>query len=170
MLNSRIPPTPGQRRLVNVAMFVQFHLAALGHLAVWVWALFKLQQYPTPIDISDERYESFFFTAVLVQEGIPISFGILVAVYILFRCLLAYAKFGVALAFMISINSIHAVLMGLAGFGLSFSLLFVVPLRLAIPIVLYATACYLYHQHRVKLLQENESRERNEMERPDQPT
>ena len=137
-MQPQIPPTPAQRRLVNIGMFIQFHLAAIGHLVVWLWLCYTIQQYPTPINPQDGGY--FILTAF--SEGTPISLGILVAVYILFRCLLAYANFGTALKYMITIDVMHALLMGL--FAFSFLLFLIVPVRLAIPIVLYSIACYSY--------------------------
>ena len=159
MPNNRIPPTLGQRRLVNIGMFIQFHLAALGHLAAWVCAFDALIN------------GGGFLAGILAWFVVPISFGILVAVYVLFRFLLACADFGTALTAMLLINVCHAYLATLLLFSRIVIAEFfcIVPVRLAIPIVLYATACYLYRQHRVKLLQENESRERNEVERPDVP-
>jgi len=134
-----IPPTPAQQRLVNIGMLLQFHLAALGHLAMWVGMFYGLLQ-------SDpETNEAHVIIEAFVYTGLPISFGILVAVYIFFRCLLAYTDFGTALLVMISLNLLHAGIMGLAGLGLP--LFFIVPIRLAIPIVLYSIACYFYYTH-----------------------
>ena len=138
MSGNRIPPMPEQCRLVNIGMFIQFHLAAVGHLVVWLWMFYQLQQYTPPMHPSDEGYDAFFITTIFVYEGIPISFGILVAVYILFRCLLAYADFGSVLVFMIAFNVIHALLLCIT---------IIVPVRLAIPIVLYSIALYCYSRH-----------------------
>jgi hypothetical protein len=41
MSTERIPPTAAQRRLVNIGMFIQFHLAALGHLVVWLGVIYE---------------------------------------------------------------------------------------------------------------------------------
>ena len=131
MSNARIPPTLVQRRLVHIGMLIQFHLAAIGYLTVWLWTLEDLLPF-----------------------GIPFSFGILVTVYILFRLLLAYARFGVALVSMISISGLHAILMGFLGFAMP--LFFIVPVRLAIPILLYSAAYYHYRRYYTNLLRENE--------------
>ena len=130
-------PTPAQLRLVNIGMVLQFHLAAIGHLAVWVYAYYSLL-YPTIPDgwTYEEWYrEGGFITEAFVFPGIPISFGILVAVYILFRCLLAYTSFSTALKVMIGIDVLHSLLMCFTIF---------VPARLAIPIVLYSIALYSF--------------------------
>ena len=135
MSNDRISPTPAQRRLVNIGMFIQFHLAAIGHVVVWVMMFYELhfRQHP-----EDWYREGGFITEIFVYQGIPISLGILVAVYILFRCLLAYAKFGTALKAMITFDVLHALL-------LCFTI--IVPARLAIPIVLYSIALHRYNRH-----------------------
>ena len=141
MSNSHIPPTPGQRRLVNVGMFIQFHLAAVGHLAMWLYMLYELHFPTIPEGWTYEKWymEGGFITEIFVYQGIPISFGILVAVYILFRCLLAYADFGTALFVMIFLDVVHALLMCWT---------VIVSARLAIPIVLYAMALHHYNAHR----------------------
>jgi len=131
MTQERIPPTPAQRRLVNIGMLIQFHLAAIGHIVVWLIMFFELMQHP----FEEWNSAGGGLLIVFVFPGIPISFGILVAVYILFRWLLAYADFGFALAIMISLNVLHALLMSFTIF---------VPARLAIPIVLYSFALYHY--------------------------
>ena len=160
MLKERVPPTLGQRRLVNVGMFIQFHLAALGHLVVWGAMLYSLL-YPTIPEgwtYKEWYMEGGFITEIFVYQGIPISFGILIAVYILFRCLLAYAQFETALFVMIFLDVVHALFMCWT---------IIVPARLAIPIVLYSMAWFHYHAYCNNLLRENESRERNEVKRPD---
>ena len=138
MTQERIPPTPAQQRLVNIGLLIQFHLAAVGHFVVWVYMFYSLLQPPIPEGWTYEQWygEIGFITEIFVYQGIPISFGILVAVYILFRCLLAYANFGTALTIMIVIDVFHALIMCLTIF---------VPARLAIPIVLYSIACYYYY-------------------------
>ena len=123
-------PTPSQQRLVNIGMVIQFHLAAIGHLVVWVWMLIVVLRTVYFDEIHNE-----WLTAVILILGIPISSGILVAVYILFRYLLAHAKFGTALITMIVIDVLHSVVMGCT---------IIVPLRLAIPIVLYSIALYSF--------------------------
>ena len=134
-----LSPTPAQRRLVNIGMFVQFHLAAIGHLVVWLWMFYSLL-YPTiPAGWTYEEWygEGGFIIEIFVYQGIPLSFGILVAVYILFRCLLAYANFGTALVVMITLDILHALIM-------CFTI--IVPVRLAIPMVLYSKALYSFTQ------------------------
>ena len=125
MTEKRFVPTPAQQRLVNIGMVLQFHCAAIGHLVVWLWMLYELMNPHSEYDLLE----------VFVYAGIPISFGILVAVYILFRCLLAYANFSTALKAMLAINILHSLLMGFT---------IIVPARLAIPIVLYSFAYYYY--------------------------
>jgi len=125
MSTERIPPTPTQQRLVNIGMLIQFHLAAIGHLVVWLWMFYELMKPHTEYELLD----------VFVYAGIPISFGILVAVYCFFRGLLIYVNFGTALAIMISFNLFHALVMGFT---------IIVPARLIIPIVLYSVALYRY--------------------------
>jgi len=127
MSTERIPPTLAQQRLVNIGMLIQFHLAAIGHLVVWLWMFY---------DPDYQQGKSDGITEIFLYTGIPISLGILVAVYIVFRCLLAYANFGNALAFMISFSLFHAIIM-------CFTI--IVPARLIIPIVLYSIARYHYH-------------------------
>ena len=139
------PPTSEQRRLVNIGMFIQFYLAAVGHLVVWLLVLYDWNQ-PHP-----EGWEGDVVYEVMVYAGIPISFGILVAVYILFRCLLAYASFGSALTAVIAIDVLHALIM-------CFTI--ITPARLIIPIVLYSFALRSY-------MKDNASQEHNEVERPD---
>jgi len=136
MSTERIPPTPAQQRLVNIGMLIQFHLAAIGHLVVWLWMLYELYK-PPPEGWTPEQWygEAGFIAEIFVYQGIPISFGILVAVYVIFRCLLAYANFGTAMIIMIIIDVFHALIM-------CFTI--IVPVRLAIPIVLYSIACYHY--------------------------
>jgi len=153
MTERRFPPTPAQQRLVNIGMLIQFHLAAIGHLAMWVWMYCELLR-------TDPTNEGYVIFQVFVCLGIPISFGILVAVYILFRCLLAYANFGIALAIMISLNVLHAGFMGLVGLGTGAYPIFIVPVRLAIPIILYSFACY--HYHTAQLQERMQARENEE--------
>ncbi len=124
-------PTPYQKRLVDIAFVIQFHLTALGHLAVWCFMYRELLRIPHVPD------EGRFIVEIFVYTGIPISFGVLVAVYILFRCLLAYAKFTTAMTAMICLNMLHAVVMFAA---------IITPLRLLIPTVLYGIACYSYRK------------------------
>lgn len=127
------PPTPRQKRLVDIAFIVQFYLAALGHLALWCYMYRSfLQLPPPPVDGWDDTR---FVTEIFVYQGIPISFGVLVAVYILFRCLLAYADFASAMTAMIILNVLH-----------SFIMIFTVitPVRLLIPIILYSMALHSY--------------------------
>ena len=138
-------PTPSQQRLVNSGMVIQFHLAAIGHLVVWLWMFIYLLYNPQPYDPSDEGH---FIIEIFVYQGIPVSFGILVAVYIIFRCLLADANFGTALIFMIIIDVLHALIMCVT---------IIVPARLIIPIVLYSIA--LYHYRTTWLCAQLEARE-----------
>jgi hypothetical protein len=114
-------PALAQRRLVNIGMFIQFHLAAVGHLAMWLWMFYDLH-------FGGDNYD---LTEIVVYGGIPISFCVLVAMYILFRCLLAYANFDTALKTMITIDILHAIVM-------CFTI--ITPARLVIPIVLYLIA------------------------------
>ena len=139
-------PTPDQRRLVNIGMAIQFHLAALGHLAVWLWMLYGLLHPTIPEDWTYEEWyrEGGFITEIFVYQGIPFSFGVLVVVYILFRLLLAFADFAAALATMIKLNVVHASVLGFAALVSGAPLFGVTPLRLAIPIVLYSMAYYRY--------------------------
>jgi hypothetical protein len=139
MSNKRIPPTPGQRCLVDVGMFIQFHLAAVGHLIVWLWMFYELLYSTIPDGWTYEEWHwkgDGFILEIFVYQGIPISFGILVAVYIFFRCLLAYANFRTALIVMVAFDIIHSLLM-------CFTI--IVPARLIIPIMLYAMACRRYN-------------------------
>jgi len=145
MSTERIPPTPAQRRLVNIGMLIQFHLAAIGHLVVWVWMFYDLLYNPLPYGPDDEGYIFVMIQETFVYRGIPFSFGVLIAVYIFFRCLIAYANFGTALKIMISITAFQAILMGVIGVGTGVIFFRIVPLRLAIPIMLYSIACYFYH-------------------------
>ena len=154
MSNERISPTPAQQRLVNIGVLIQFHLAAIGHLVVWLWMLITVIRTPTPIHLSDAGYDSWFIASIFVGTGIPISFGILVAVYILFRCLLAYANLGTALTVMITFNVLHASIMGLVGLGL-IPLFLIVPLRLAIPTILYYCALRSYNITKINIANEN---------------
>jgi len=138
MLNRCISPTPEQHRLVNIGMFIQFHLAAVGHLAVWVCAFDAL--------INGGGFPA----GILAWFVVPISFGVLVAAYILFRFLLAYADFSTTLTVMISINVCHSILATLLLFSpiVIAEFFYIVPVRLAIPIVLYSMALYHYKAHR----------------------
>ena len=150
MTQERIPPTLAQHRLVNIGMLIQFHLAAVGHLVVWLKMFNELLHPPIPEGWTYEEWyrEGGFIIEIFVYQGIPISFGILVAVYILFRCLLAYVNFDTALVTMISLNVLHALLMCWT---------IIVPARLAIPIVLYSVACYsFFRMSRESTAQENE--------------
>jgi len=144
-----IPPTPAQQRLVNIGMLIQFHLAAIGHVVTWLHMYHSLLHPTIPEGWTYEQWymEGGFIIETFVYTGLPISFGILVAVYITFRLLLAHANFGTALAIMISLNVLHAGIMGLIGIGTGIILFCIVPVRLAIPIVLYSVALYFYHNH-----------------------
>ena len=105
---------------------------------MWLWMFYDLLHPTIPDGWTYEEWymEGGFITEIFVYRGIPISFGILVAVYIIFRLLLAYADFGSALTFMICVDAFHAVIM-------CFTI--IVPARLIIPIVLYSIARYHYH-------------------------
>jgi hypothetical protein len=151
-MTEAILPTPVQLRLVNIGMFIQFHLAAIGHVVVWLWMLHSFQNPKIPDGWTYEEWyrEGGFIIEIFVYQGIPFSFGILVAVYCFFRGLLIHANFGTALVIMIVFNVLHATLFGLAAVGLGAPLFLIVPARLAIPIVLYAIACYLYHRPRLQ--------------------
>ena len=127
MSTERIPPTPAQQRLVNIGLFIQYHIAVIGHFAVWLWVFCGRYFMHNDWDGLAE---------IFLYIGIPTSLCILVAVYNLFRWLLAYADFGTALTAMIFIDILHALLMCFTIF---------VPVRLAIPIVLYSIACYYYY-------------------------
>ncbi len=117
-------PTAHQQRLLNIGMVLQFHLAAVGHVLLWLVLFFSLS-YDVPYDPDT------FVTRIAVGEGIPISFGVLVAVYIFFRILLAKADFSNALITMIVFNILHSIIM---------SPLLITPLRLLVPTILYAFA------------------------------
>jgi len=125
MSTERIPPTPAQQRLVNIGMLIQFHLAAIGHLVVWLWMVYELFQPVQPHD------EGRIVVEVAAYAGIPISFGFLIAVYLFFRYLLAYAKFDSALKTMIIFNAFHAVICCMT---------IIAPIRLIVPIILYRLA------------------------------
>ena len=127
MQTDRISPTSAQRLLVNIGMLVQFHLAAVGHIAIWLLEVYNIAKY---------GYDG-FEVGIFLWFIIPISFGFLIAFYVIFRLLLAFADFGTALVAMITIDIFHAILMGVLGF-------MIVPIRLSIPIVLYAIAYYYY--------------------------
>jgi len=137
-------PTPAQRRLVNIGIVLQFHCAAIGHLVVSLWMFYELMKGPPEgWSYEDWSREGGLIAEAFLYMGIPISFGILVAVYIIFRLLLAYFDFGTALVFMIVIDVLHALGMGIMGImGAVFFC--IVPLRLVIPIVLYLFAYYFY--------------------------
>jgi uncharacterized membrane protein len=130
-------------------MLIQFHLAAFGHIALWLLAFYDLHQSHAP------GWEEGAVLAAMVYAGLPLSFGVLIIIYILFRLLLAYTDFSTALKTMITVDIVHAVVM---------SIVIITPLRLAIPIVLYSIACYCYYR-----TTGNESRERSVAERTDQP-
>ena len=66
MPNSPIPPTSGQRRLVNVGLFIRFHLVALGRLL----AFYELHRPQAP------DWEGGGVMEVAFYAGIPVSFGI----------------------------------------------------------------------------------------------
>lgn len=132
-MNGNMPPTPQQKRLVDIAFIVQFYLAALGHLALWCYMFWSLRQLPPPpVDGWDDAR---FVTEIFVYQGIPISLGVLVAVYILFRCLLAYADFASAMTAMIILNVFHSIVM---------FLVVITPVRLLIPTILYIAALRSY--------------------------
>ena len=114
-------------------MFIQFHLAALGHLAIWLLIFSEVQRGASG--------------GILFYQGIPVSFVILIAFYFLFRFRLAYSSFDNALVFMIVLNVAHALFIGLHGLILT-PLFLITPLRLAIPIVLYSIALHHYNAHR----------------------
>jgi hypothetical protein len=144
MSENRLSPTPAQRLLVNIGMIIQFHLAAIGHLVAWWQTLHSFQNPKIPDGWTYEQWymEGGFITETVVFTGIPISLGILIAMYILFRCLLAYAGFEIALPIMISISFLQAIAIGF--------IFYPTAARLAIPIVLYSIACYRYHVMQVK--------------------
>ena len=129
------PPTANQKRLVDIAFVIQFYLAALGHLALWCFMYRELLRIP-PVPLG-EPDEGRFIVEIFVYQGIPISFGVLVAVYIVFRCLLAYAKFTTAMWSMIVWNIFHSVVMCFT---------YIVPIRLAIPTILYIIALRSYNR------------------------
>ncbi len=117
-------PTTRQQRLLNIGMVLQFHLAAVGHVLLWLVMFFSLS-YDGPYNPDN------FITEIFVSTGIPISFGVLVAVYIFFRILLTKADFAKALKVMIIFNLLHSIIM---------SIFLITPLRLLIPTILYAFA------------------------------
>lgn len=127
-------PTQRQRRLVDIGILLQFYAAAVGHLVVWLWVFYSLSQRP-PHQEGQPYDETRFVMEIFVFPGIPISFGVLVCVYIVFRLLLAYAEFPTALMMMIALNIFHSLLMCQTVF---------VPARLLIPTILYAVALYFY--------------------------
>jgi len=131
--------TPYQRRLVNIGIVIQFYLAAIGHFVVWGMMYHSLQHpFENPND--DTR----FVVEIFVHTGIPISFGILVAVYVLYRLLLAFTRSETALSWMITLNLIHS--------GIMF-IFCVTPIRLAIPTILY---CLAYRDNRKERVEEPE--------------
>ena len=138
MGNERQKMTPYQRRLVNIGIVIQFYLAAIGHVVVWGMMYRSLQR------TVDPNNEGLFITEIFVYTGIPISFGILIAVYIFYRILLAYASLETALSWMIGLNLIHSVIM---------FPFYVTPLRLAIPTILY---CLAYRGCRKERVEEPE--------------
>lgn len=119
------PPTLCQKRLVDIAFVIQFYLAALGHLVVWCYL--SLVSCHSGIDAIVVVY--------IIYLGIPISLVVLVAVYILFRCLLDYLPFPTAMVSMIVLNVLH---------GLVMSCIVITPFRLLIPTILYAMAFCTY--------------------------
>ena len=132
--------SPYQRRLVNIGIVIQFYLAAIGHFVVWGMMYHSLQR-PFANSNDDTR----FVVEIFVHTGIPISFGILVAVYIFYRLLLAFTKLETALGWMITLNLIHS--------GIMLPFWFIVPLRLAIPTILY---CFAYRDCRKERAEEPE--------------
>lgn len=118
---------PLQKRLIDIAFVIQFYLTALGHFVVWCYMFWQLHTTP-PVDGPDEGR---FILAIFVYQGIPISFGVLIGVYIAFRCLLAYAKIDTALTTMMSLNLLHGIVM-------CFTV--ITPIRLIIPTLLYFAA------------------------------
>lgn len=122
-------PTPYEHRLVYIGIVIQFYVAAFGHLVLWIKMFHELRLPPEPND------EGRFITEIFVYQGIPVSFGVLVAVYILFRLLLALTRFQTALGWMIGLNIFHSIIMFFA---------VITPLRLLIPTILYAVAYRSY--------------------------
>ena len=139
MGNERQKMTPRQQRLVNIGIVIQFYLAAIGHFVVWGMMYHSLQH------TVDPNNEGLFITEILVYTGIPVSFGILVAVYVLYRLLLAFTRSETALSWMITLNLIHSII--------AFPLWFIAPIRLAIPTILY---CLAYRDCRKERVEEPE--------------
>jgi hypothetical protein len=135
MSTERIPPTVVQRRLVNVGMFIQFHLAALGHLFFWCVVGYNF------IVMGDGFAAGIFFWFV-----IPFSLSFLVVIYITFRRLLAEDGFGSALITMITFDVFHAGFMGFLVL-VTIPVFLITPIRLAIPIILYSIAYLSYRRY-----------------------
>ena len=124
-----ILPTLEQRRLVDIGMLIQFHLAAIGHFVVWALVFYELRR-PQP-----DGWEGAVVFEIAFYAVIPISFVVLVVMYVLVRLLFVYVGFGTALATMWWMSVVQAVIM-------CFTI--ITPLRLAVPIVLYSIASYHY--------------------------
>ena len=140
MSGNHIPPTLVQLRLVNIGMVIQFYLTAVGLAFVWWGAFVALME------------GEGFPAGIMAWFIMPTLFGILIVLYILFRCLLAFCKFSTALAGMISISCFLAIITYVTYFTI------IVPLYLAIPITLYSIAYCKYS----KLLLEYRLKEREE--------
>ncbi len=105
---------------IRLGFILQFYLAAIGHLVVWL-LLFIAWKTAPPDD------EGSIFYEVFVTLGIPISFAVLIAVWIFFHFMARKATSN-TLFIMILFNIIHGILM--------FQML-ITPLRLLFP-----TLCY----------------------------
>lgn len=133
--------TKFQKRLIDIGFIIQFYLAALGHFVVW-WEMYNAMLRPAPPkDFDDTR----FIAEIFVFQGLPVSFGFLVFVYILFRCVLWSTKIDTALSFMICFNVIHSLLL---------CFFIITPARLTIPTLLYAIAYYSYYKETIGLKKE----------------
>ena len=137
MANERFPLTTAQRWLVNIGMFIQFHLVAIGLLFVW-WVVFY------NFAFMGEGFASGIFFWFII----PFCFGCLLSVYIFFRLLLAYTNFDIALTIMIMIDVCFAVFMGTT---------IIVPVYLAMPIVLYSIALYSFAHTPRKNMESNDA-------------
>ncbi len=126
MMNSK------QRFLINIGLFVQFPLAALGHVALWLY----LRKYSLP-------GEADVIASAFVEVVLPVSLILLLVVYVLFRYLLAKFEPRAALSWMISFNAIHSL----------FWCLFLMPiplLRLLLPTILYVIVDYSLYEEKMR--------------------
>ncbi|MGL6197251.1 MAG: hypothetical protein ACRC2T_20765 [Thermoguttaceae bacterium] len=128
IMKNNYDATPYQERLVKIGIFIQFYLAAIVHVITWLFMVYLL--YCMKSD-PGHSYRSGAFLEAIVYAGLPISFGVLVVLYILFRLLFRFLHFSGALEIIITLNIIHATIM---------MMLIITPLRLLVPTILYILA------------------------------